>query len=308
MPLVDVVTAEAEILFTMMAPEYYIFTGERVPDHVTHVIIDKALKFVRARAFYEHPNIEEVICHDGVEKVELRAFRDCPRLRRVIMPGVIEVEERAIYRCTALTYIVCGKLEIIRQSAFGACKSLNSIDLPSIKIIELNAFLGCTNLTSAKFGKDLESIGQGAFYKCTSLERITLPLKDGVITATAYDTFQYCEKLKSVDLVERAVLNETIDALLLEEWKTDINEKIDSISQNLARAHPGSIIHDVGKARAIRVWITSVLHKIVRYKADHRCYLNEAATALYSALPNDIVIKNILPFLELPSHTFEGED
>ena len=45
-------------------------------------------------------------------------------------------------------------------------------------------------------------------------------------------------------------------------------------------------------------------------ESEHRRYLNVAATALQPALPNDIVLKNILPFLalELPSHTFEGEN
>ena len=82
----------------MMAPEYYVFSGrdgEVIPQLVTHVLIAKALKFVRARAFYEHPNIQEVICHDGVEKIEKEAFYICPSLRRVIMPGVKVIEERA---------------------------------------------------------------------------------------------------------------------------------------------------------------------------------------------------------------------
>ena len=46
-----------------------------IPRHVTHVLlIAKALKFVRGQAFQRHPNIQEVICHDGVEKIEEYAF------------------------------------------------------------------------------------------------------------------------------------------------------------------------------------------------------------------------------------------
>ena len=101
-----------------MAPEYYVFTGrEGIPRHVTHVLIDKSLKFVRGRAFYEHPNIQEVICHDGVEKIGREAFCFCPSLRRVIMPGVKEVQKWAFNNCEALTYIECGKLEIIGYEA-----------------------------------------------------------------------------------------------------------------------------------------------------------------------------------------------
>eukprot|EP00984_Skeletonema_dohrnii_P026310 scaffold15644_cov95-Skeletonema_dohrnii-CCMP3373.AAC.4 len=63
------------------------------------------------------------------------------------------------------------------------------------------------------------------------------------------------------------------------------------------------------KAVAIRGWIRSVLHRIVHYKTQHRLFLTEAARTLeLASLPSDIVMKSVLPFLELPSHTFDGED
>ena len=287
-----------------MAPECYVFTGragERLHRHVTHVLIAKALKFVPARAFDEHPNIEEVICHDGVLKIEREAFWKCPSLRRVIMPGVKEVEGYAFYGCKALTYIECGKLERIGMRAFDSCTSLSSVDLPSIRIVGGGAFGYCTNLENINFGKDLESIGEKAFYKCTSLERIALPLKDGMITSD--DIFQLCPKLNHVDLV--GGLNDTIATLLMEEWKSDMNEEIHSISQILPNTPAGvnnPFKYDSGgKARTIRTWTSSVLRKHTHYKSEHRRYLNEAAAALQPALPYDIVLKNVLAFLELPS-------
>ena len=93
-------------------------------------------------------------------------------------------------------------------------------------------------------------------------------------------------------------------------WKNDMNEEIENISQILPDTPAGTIRYDDngGKAQAIRTWIRSVLHKIVCYKAKHRRILNVATAALQPALPNDIVLKNVLPFLELPSDTFEGDD
>jgi metal-dependent amidase/aminoacylase/carboxypeptidase family protein len=115
--------------------------------------------------------------------------------------------------------------------------------------------------------------------------------------------------LKHVDLVEGEV-HETIAALLLEGWKNDMNEEINSINQSLPTTPAGSDdFYDVGgKAEAVQSWIASVLGKIIQYKAQHRSYLNEAATTLKLALPNDIVMNNVLPFLELPSYTSEGGD
>ena len=294
----------------MMEPEYYVFTGragERIPRHITHVLIALALNFVPAWAFYQHPNIQEVVCHDGVEKIEEGAFYHCHRLRRIIMPGVKEVGKGAFKGCGALTYIEWNKLEIVGTSAFSWCVSLSSVVLPSIKIVEINAFTHCRNLINARFGKDLESI-RGAFKFCRSLERIALPLKDGLVIDD--NTFQLCVKLNHVDLVDSAVLDDIIATLLWEEWKDDMNEEIHSISRILPNTHSGSNSYsDVGgKAHAIRTWIRSLLRKIIQYKAEHRRYLNVAAATLQQALPNDIVHKNVLPFLELPSCTFEGED
>eukprot|EP00984_Skeletonema_dohrnii_P008486 scaffold3125_cov118-Skeletonema_dohrnii-CCMP3373.AAC.4 len=115
--------------------------------------------------------------------------------------------------------------------------------------------------------------------------------------------------MEHVDLVEGEVLRDTIAALLLEEWRNDMKDKLGAIDRSLPTAPVGDGLLDVGeKAEAVHLWIRSVLRNIIGYKAQHRSYLNEAATTLQSCLPNDIVMKNVLPFLKLPSYTFEGED
>mmetsp|Transcript_22544 Transcript_22544/g.34830 ORF Transcript_22544/g.34830 Transcript_22544/m.34830 type:complete len:244 (-) Transcript_22544:67-798(-) len=235
------------------------------------------------------------------------AFAGCTSLTRVIMPGVEEVEGFAFKSCEALTDVECGKLERIGRSAFAFSTSLRSINLPSAKTVGSFAFSECTALTNVIFGKELESIGWTAFYECTSLERIAIPLKEGMITAD--NIFQGCKKLVRVDLVEGEVLRDTIAALLLEEWRNDMNDKLGAINQSLPTTPAGDGLFDVGgKAQTVQLWISSVLSTIVQYKVRHRSYLNEAATTLQLALPNDIVLNNVLPFLELPSFTFEGED
>ncbi len=117
------------------------------------------------------------------------------------------------------------------------CTSLRSINLPSVEVAEGYAFCDCTDLTDAKFGGKLRRIEGRAFLDCTSLERITIPLKDGLITAD--DTFKGCDNLKHVDLVEGA-LHETIDALLLDDWRNDMNEQIGSINQILPNTCGGT--------------------------------------------------------------------
>jgi len=295
----------------------YLYTAEDpdviVPRDAINVIVANSATVIWFAAFREHPKIATLFCPVGVETIEDGAFFQCRCLRRVIMLGVREIETAAFGGCEALTDIECGKLEIIGRKAFFECKSLRIIDLSAAKIVQWHAFQRCSALTDVKFGKELETIGYGAFNNCTSLQRITIPLKDNMITED--NTFQECENLKHVDLVEGQI-HETIAALQLEEWRNDMNEEIDSINQRLPTVDAGfddddddDYYHHVGlKALAIRMWIRSVLDKIIHYKAEHQRIVGEAATYLQLALPNDIVMKNVLPFLELPSYTFEGEE
>ena len=285
--------------------------GRRVPRDATHVTVDESVTVISAWAFSGNRNIVEVICDVNVKKVEEGAFDSCISLRRVIMLGVEIVEEHAFNFCEALTDVECGKLEIIREHAFDKCYSLRSINLLSAKIVKRAAF-DETALTDAKFGSKLDTIEEIAFVDCPNLERITIPLKDGLITH--HSIFQGCANLKHVDLVEGPI-HETIAALQLEEWRNDMNEEINSINQILPTVSAGGWDDDDDdddegeKARAIRLWIRSVLRKVIHYQAEHQRLLDEqVATTLELALSQDIVMNNVLPFLELPSYTFELED
>eukprot|EP00984_Skeletonema_dohrnii_P007048 scaffold2512_cov78-Skeletonema_dohrnii-CCMP3373.AAC.5 len=285
------------------------YTGEddEVPRDATHITVDQSVRVIPAWAFYGNRHIVEVICDENVKGVEECAFAKCLSLRRLIMPGVEVVEGTAFYCCVVLADIECGKLEIIREHAFRECTSLMSIDLPSAKSVEEGAFGCCEALMEAKFGSKLVRNEEMAFSFCPSLERIAIPLKDGMITAD--NIFEGCGNLKHIDLVE-GELHETIAALLMEEWRNDMNEEINSINRILPTVDAGFPEDDVGgKAEAIRTWIRSVLRKVIHYKAEHQRLLNgEVATTLEHYLSQDIVMNNVLPFLELPSYTFEVED
>jgi len=270
-------------------------------------VIMPGVESVESDAFYRCVNLTDVEC-GKLEIIKNRAFEGCKSLGSINLPSAKIVERSAFHNCKALTDIECGKLEIIKQIAFSDCTSLGNIDLPSARIVERNAFWDCETLADAKFGDKLERIEERAFYGCPSLERITIPLKDGIITPDY--TFKGFENLKHVDLVE-GELHETIAALQLEEWRIEMNEEIDSINRILPTLDAGGwdvdegYLNEGGKAQAIRLWIRSVIGKIIHHQAEHQRLLDEeVATTLQLALPRDIVMNNVLPFLELPSYTF----
>ena len=175
--------------------------------------------------------------------------------------------------------------------------------MPGVKEVEAGAFSNCPNLINAKFGKDLESIGVSAFDCCRSLERITLPLKH-YSCYWANNIFERCQNLNHVDLVEG--VQETIDTLIMKEWRNDLNNEIGTINRILPNIHAGNGSRRGGKAKFIRNWMKKVHPKYTHYKAEHRRYLNVTA-ALEPVLSKDIVLNNVLPFLSKSFAREEGE-
>ena len=287
---------------------------EIIPQNATHVSVHPSVTKIPDGLFYEHPNIIELICHDGVIKIEYEAFKGCPRLKRVIMNSVEDVEDEAFDCCRALEYVECANLDFIGRFAFNGCTALSSINLPSANTVSICAFSECPGLVDAKFGRKLKGIFESIFYNCSSLQRITLPLRNDLIPKRVNNSFQMCGNLRHVDLIEEGALQETIDALLWEEWKNDMNAELTSIDQILPNAHAGyennatSGNIDGEKANVLRIWMKNVLRKIIDYKSQHRRLLKEAESRLQLVLPCDIVMNNIVPFFTLPQHTFDGEE
>ena len=284
---------------------------------VTHLTVDEFISVIPGWRFHRHPSLVEFVCHIGVTKIEESAFERCPHLKRLIMPSVEEVEEGAFFECESFEYVECDELEKVESYAFAHCSSLGSIDLPSARVVKECAFIGCSNLMHANFGKSLESLGEMALANCGSIERITIPLKNGLFNSPLKNglfkrdkVFAGCDNLKRVDLVDGDAIQETLETLLVDEWRIDIRNEIDSINQILPNADlTARYSESGGKTEAIRKWISRVLDKIISYKAQHRRLTNEAATVLLDVLSNDMLVtKNVLPFLALPSYTFDGED
>ena len=227
------------------------------------------------------------------------------------MPGVEDVDEFSFNQCPVLVDVECGKLERVGYGAFERCASLNSMHLPLVRAVEQYAFGYCPLLKSVRFGSSLETVREGAFAVCPSLERIAVPLKQKL--AMDATVFRGCTQLTHVDFIEETVLQETIDTLLSRQWRSDIQNEVKSIHQILVDAPAGNphFRNNSGeKAKVIREWSKGVLGKIIEYKVEHCCLVNVATELLLEQhdLPLDVVMNKVLPFLELPLYTFDGED
>jgi hypothetical protein len=314
------------------AGDVFFYTGGRAPQHVINVIIDKSVKEIDDEAFFNNPNLRSVEFHDGVERIGKWAFCECPLLSQIKLSGVKLIEQGAFSNCRGLEDVDFGdKLVTIGVRVLFNCTSLRSITMPSVRAIGEGAFGNCTVLTDAEFGKELEELGVDAFERCSSLRRISIPLKDNMFIFSeyvqGYNQFECCPALTTVDLVGGGI-HKTITSLHLESWRNEMNEQIDRVNRFLPNTHW------TAKADEIRYWIKSVIRKIEHYKAEHNLVLKEATALLELALwkaniswtegANEeaevritrgkakrarrekqitsgasIVIKNVLPFLEL---------
>ncbi|MBR1475793.1 MAG: SUMF1/EgtB/PvdO family nonheme iron enzyme [Muribaculaceae bacterium] len=114
-------------------------------------------------------------------------------------PNLLEANIPEAVTYNGMTYTVTA----IESLAFSGWVSHNPIPLTKVVIpntvtrISDDAFLKCQNLKTVTFGDNVESIGSSAFYQCSSLESIELPIK---LTKIEGNTFWGCSSLKSVTI------------------------------------------------------------------------------------------------------------
>ena len=185
----------------MAGDEIFVYMGgdQEVPIGVRRARIHKSVKTIPTRAFCYRRQLTEVEFHDDIEIIEEEAFDHCHSLRSIKLLGVKQIKARAFQHCTDMTDVEFGdKLETIGIKAFQLC-ALRSVAVPSVRSIGGLAFDCCFELYHVECGEVLETVGERAFHGCSHLERITLPLKEDIITDNSSID---CSNLASVHLVE----------------------------------------------------------------------------------------------------------
>ena len=305
----------------------FVYRGGRAPQHITHARIDTSIDEIEDDAFENCENLLQVDTHDGIRKVGKQAFYHCRSLPQINLKSVVEIGQWAFRHCFNLADVEFGdRLETIGHSAFYHC-SLQHLKLPSIITIGTSAFYECTHLTDVELSERLETIGAAAFSSCRSLQRIAIPLKRDLFEYSDYDEkcnqFDGCKQLIRLDLV--GGIHKTATSLHMESWRTEMLAEIDRINQVLPNTRADE------KAEEIRQLMESAIDRMDHYKAAHCMYVKEGITLLELALwkaklgekedhseegtPRrtvkaarrnkritcgaDMVIKNVLPFLQL---------
>jgi len=144
------------------------------------------------------------------------AFKYCTKLQSVSIPKVKRIAKGAFLGCakalktfSSISYIgdIClggtnitsnvnlqENTRVLASSAFASCKFSQIENTELVEYIGGYAFFGCTKLTDASFPKCIEITEVSAFYSCSALKSVYLPL----VSSLPASTFGSCSSLVSV--------------------------------------------------------------------------------------------------------------
>ena len=147
-----------------------------------------------------------------VTRIENKAFYNCKSLKSVTIPdSVTSIGKYAFLDCTSLTRVYITDIAAWCNISFNDCFSnplfyaknlylnnnlVTALTIPdSVTSIGEGAFYSCTSLTSMTIPDNVTSISGCAFYRCTSLTSVTIGKG---VKSIGEDAFYNCTSLKTV--------------------------------------------------------------------------------------------------------------
>ncbi len=142
----------------------------------------------------------------NVVEIWENAFKDCGVLTSVTIPeSVTSIGDGVFWGCNSLTSItIPNSVTSIGYEAFYECTSLTSVTLESNNIVSaardrdssMRTIFG-NQVEEYIIGNSVTSIGNYAFYECSSLTSITIPES---VTSIGDCAFIYCTSLTSITI------------------------------------------------------------------------------------------------------------
>lgn len=166
----------------------------------TMFAIPDGVEIIEVEAFKVCRNLVEVIIPEGVVSIGSRAFENCSNLIKIELPETLQsLENGVFYQCYGLKEVTFSSdYTEIGTSVFKDCRELSNVVLPSnLTSIPDYMFWECISLESIEIPSSVTSIGTQSFNLCSELKNIVLP--EGLITIGAA-AFAYCGDLERINI------------------------------------------------------------------------------------------------------------
>ena len=180
--------------------------GAFYDSNFTSVTIGDSVTKIGDYAFYDCNSLTSITITDSVTTIGSSAFCGCNSLTSVtIGDNVTTIGEGAFYSCSSLTSVTIGdSVTTIGDGAFWNCSSLIEFNGKYASedgrclIVDgsLNSFAPA-GLTEYAIPDSVTTIGEGAFYDCSSLTSVTIP---DSVTSIGRNAFNDCSRLTSVTI------------------------------------------------------------------------------------------------------------
>ena len=206
--------SNCESLKEIVIPDSVTSIGDWAFDNcasLTEITIPNSVIKIGRYAFSYCDLLKEIVIPDSVTSIGKYAFVGCESLTSVVIPNsVTSIGNGAFVWCESLTSVTLPDNFVFMKGAFVGCTSLKKINQPSLKDffcdnlfvyhkrsdgLEINSFIGTTS--KVVIPDSVTSIGDGAFYGCTSLTEITIP---DSVTSIGYGAFYVCTSLTEITI------------------------------------------------------------------------------------------------------------
>ena len=182
-----------------------------IPDNVTSI---------GYYAFYGCTALKSINIPGKVESIDFSAFANSGLVSVVIPENVKSMGTGVFDGCSNLTSAsLNGDMTLVPSYTFNGCSRLTTVNFSSkiktiesdafrnsgfviitipgtVETIESEAFADCEMLQTVEIQEGVTGIDGSAFYSCNSLETVVLP--STLTTGLAYESFIYCNKLKTI--------------------------------------------------------------------------------------------------------------
>lgn len=207
-------------------PSYELYLNGEL---VSQLIISDSITEIPEGCFSNCNSLTEIMIPSSVVSIGKYAFCGCSSLVSITIPSsVTNIGEKAFIRCTSLKEVhvsdisACCGIDFKKgdDSLLGyysnpMCHAHDLVIPDGVSSIGEAAFFGCTSLVSIKIPDSVTNIGKKAFGECKSLERITIP--DSITNIE--EVFYGCPALHYYYVCE--------DATIIKRYAFDIPSEID---------------------------------------------------------------------------------